>query len=303
MWRRIRLKKYYIMLITTMVVWGIDPIITTYLYNYYSASVFASICTFFSMILFFLLSAKNLKNINGKFLAVAIPMATLSVLANMLQRIGLQYTTPACYAFLERLSCAVVPVVVFLTTGKKPTLNQIIAIVLCLVGCFVLSGVKLGELGNLGIGNILCGLAGILVGIYVVLISLLGKNLNLMLYMVIYMIVYFIASVILAVVLNFVKVGGVPVESAVFTSEPVILILSAMFGLVSVGICWLMRTEAGTHINPMKVSMILPLSTIISGVVSVLCGYDKLTVNYVVGAFMIIISILIMELKITQKQK
>ena len=126
---------------------------------------------------------------------------------------------------------------------------------------------------------------------------------NLMLYMSVYMAVYFVESVILAVVLNFVKVGGIPIESAVFTVKPVILILSALFGLVSVGICWLLRTESGIHLNPMKVSMILPLSTIISGVVSVLCGYDKLTVGYVVGAVMIIISIFVMEMRKAENLK
>ena len=297
------MKKYYIMLITSMVVWGIDPVVTTYLYNYYSASVFASVCTFFSMILFFVLSAKNLKNINGKFLKVAIPMATMSVLANMLQRIGLQYTTPACYAFLERLSCAVVPVVFFLMTRKKPTANQILASVLCLVGCFILSGVKLNDLASIGIGNILCGLAGILAGVYVVFLSVYGRDLNLMLYMVVYMTVYFLESALMAVVLNFVKIGGVPMESMVFSMNPLILSLSAIFGLISVGICWLLRTEAGTHLNPVKVSLLLPLSTIISGVVSVICGYDKLTVSYVVGAVLIILSIVIMEMRRPQKLK
>lgn len=53
-------------------------------YNYYSASVFAAVCTFFSAVLFIALSAKKLKNINGKFLKVAISMGTVSVLANML---------------------------------------------------------------------------------------------------------------------------------------------------------------------------------------------------------------------------
>ena len=297
------MKKYYVMLITSMVVWGIDPVVTTYLYNYYSASVLASVCTFFSMILFFVLSAKNLKNINGKFLKVAIPMATMSVLANMLQRIGLQYTTPACYAFLERLSCAVVPVVFFLMTRKKPTANQILASVLCLVGCFILSGVKLNDLASIGIGNILCGLAGILAGIYVVFLSVYGRDLNLMLYMVVYMTVYFLESALMAVVLNFVKIGGVPMESVVFSMNPLILSLSAIFGLISVGICWLLRTESGTHLNPVKVSLLLPLSTIISGVVSVICGYDKLTVSYVVGAVLIILSIVIMEMRRPQKLK
>ena len=297
------MKKYYLMLITSMVVWGIDPVVTTYLYNYYSASVLASVCTFFSMILFFVLSAKNLKNISGKFLKVAIPMATMSVLANMLQRIGLQYTTPACYAFLERLSCAVVPVVFFLMTRKKPTANQILASILCLVGCFILSGVKLNDLASIGIGNILCGLAGILAGIYVVFLSVYGRDLNLMLYMVVYMTVYFLESALMAVVLNFVKIGGIPMESMVFSMNPLILSLSAIFGLISVGICWLLRTEAGTHLNPVKVSLLLPLSTIISGVVSVICGYDKLTVSYVVGAVLIILSIVIMEMRGPQKLK
>ena len=159
------------------------------------------------MILFIILAAKHFKELDKKFFKIALPIAFISTLANVSQRIGLQYTTPACYSFLERLCCVVVPVMAFVLTKKKPTILQALASVMCLVGCFILSGVKLNDLGSIGIGDILCALAGILAGVYITLLAVYGKDINLMLYMALYMVIYFLQSLTLAIVLNFVKIG------------------------------------------------------------------------------------------------
>ena len=296
------MKKYYIMLVTTIVVWGIDPIVNTYLYNYYSAAALSTLGTFFSMILFIILASKNFKMLDKRFFKVAIPVAFISALANISQRIGLQYTTPACFSFLERLCCVVVPVMAFILTKKKPTVLQALASVICLAGCFILSGVNFNDLSSIGIGNILCALAGVLAGIYITLLSVYGKDINLMLYMAVYMVIYFLQSLTLAIVLNFIKIDGVPMEKFVFDFSPVILIFTIAFSLFSIAFCWLLRTEATAHLNPSKTVLLTPFSSIIAGVVSVIAGYDTFSPGYIAGSVLIILAVFIFQFGSLKKQ-
>lgn len=237
-----------------------------------------------------------------KFFKIALPIAFISALANVSQRIGLQYTTPACYSFLERLSCVVVPIMAFILTKKKPTVLQALASVMCLVGCFILSGVNFSDLGSVGIGNILCALAGVLAGIYITLLAVYGEGINLMLYMALYMVIYFMQSLTLAIVLNFVKVGGVPMERLMFDFNPTVLVFTILFSLVSIALCWLLRTEATAHLNPAKTVILTPLSSIIAGVVSVIAGYDTFTLSYVFGSILIVVAVFIFQIGSLKKE-
>ncbi len=284
---------YYFMLIIVVITWGLDPIINSYFYNFYSASALVSVATFASAIMFFILSFKKLKQLNKNYLKVAVPISLLNSIVCLLQRIGLQYTTPANYAFLEQLSCVVVPIMMFVFIRKKPTLLQGITSIVCITGCFIFSGVTLGDGFNLGIGELLCTLAGILFGVSIAATAIYMKKLDITLFMMIHMFIYFLTSLSLAISLNFIKVGGVPLEKLVFTFDINLLVIMTVFGLFSVGLCWLLRTEATRNINPTVVAIISPFSAIITGIISVILLIDKPTKNFIVGSIIIILSMVI----------
>ena len=56
----------YLGVVFVVVVWGVIPPISTYLYNFYSASVYTAMTTFFAGIALLLLSIKSLKTIDKK---------------------------------------------------------------------------------------------------------------------------------------------------------------------------------------------------------------------------------------------
>ena len=133
-------RKYYIMLLIVVISWGCDPVINRYLYGYYSAAALSSLCTLVCALTFLFLARKKLHLLRDKkYLRVALPICLFNSMACVLQRIGLQYTSPAHYAFLEHLSCAAVPVILLLCFKKKPSAMQILASALCLGGCLILS--------------------------------------------------------------------------------------------------------------------------------------------------------------------
>ena len=282
---------YYAALLFVVGFWGISSVMYPYFYQYYSAAVLTSIMTLFSALVFWIVARKKLSQLNGQFLKIALPICCLNGFANVLNRIGLQYTTPANYAFFEHVSCIVVPVMMYVFIRKKPTLLQGGAGICCLIGCFILSGVSFsGEGAGLGIGDALCIIAGVLIGICVAAIGAYMQKMDVTLFMALYMTTYFCVSVLMAVVLNMISPDGVPMEKAVITWDPLLLVLVIVFGLVDIALCWLLRTEAIRHIDPVTVATVSPFAAVITGVISVMVGIDTLTPNLVIGGTIIFIS-------------
>ena len=287
---------YYVALSFVVLFWGFSSVGYYYFYKYYSAAVLISIMTLFSAIFFWIIAGKKLKQLDKRYWKIALPICLLNSFANVIQRIGLQYTTPANYAFFEHLSCVVVPVMMFVFIRKRPTILQAIAGVCCLVGCFILCGVSFSSAqSTFGIGDVLCIISGVLLGICVAAIGAFTKKLDAVLFMVFYMTAYFVVSLLMAVGMHFVRIGGVPMEQAVITWDMPLLLLVIVFGLVDIALCWLLRTEAIRRIDPVTVATVSPFAAVITGIVSVLVGIDQLTPKLVIGGSIIFASAVIPE--------
>lgn len=280
--------KYYLMLLFVVVAWGCDPIINRHLYKYYSAAALSSLATLASALMFLFLSRKKLCLLKDKrYFTAALPICLVNSLACVLQRIGLQYTSPAHYAFLEHLSCAAVPLILFFVFRKKPTVVQILASFVCLVGCFLLAsggGIQL----SLNVGDALCAAAGILLGLGIVCTSLFTKDMDIMLFMTLHMCTYFLTSVTLATAMHFIRVNGAPMERFMFSFSPIALIFAIVFGLFTVGICWLLRNEANRRLSPTAVAVIAPFAAVITALISVLQGMERATPSFIIACILIL---------------
>ncbi len=295
-------RPYYLALLFVVVVWGLDPVIMSYFYRYYSASMLTAIGTGVSFLLLLALNAKKLRHLSVRYFKVAAPISALNSVACLLQKIGLQYTTPANYAFLEHLSCVVVPIILFILIKKRPTLPQAISAVLCLGGCFILCGVGTAGPVSLAFGDVLCAIAGLMLGACVALTGVFGKGLNMSLYMVVHMGVYFLTSILSTIGLNFLVLGGTVAEPILFTFDFTLLLLASAFGLVSIGLCWLLKNLATVKTDPTVVAIVSPFAAVISAVVSVLLGQDVLRYNLVIGASLILAAVLFSDVKVPSKR-
>ncbi len=283
---------YFLALFFVVLVWGLDPVVMSYFYRYYSASMLTAIGTGVSFALLLFVNRKRLCELTPRYFKVAAPISALNSAACLLQKIGLQYTTPANYAFLEHLACVVVPIMLFILIKKLPSLPQVLAAVLCLCGCFILCGVGTAGPATLAFGDVLCALAGILLGACVALTGVFGKGLDMSLYMVVHMGVYFLISLLSTVMLNLITLGDTVAEPIRFTLDLPLLLLAALFGLVSIGLCWLLKNLATVKTDPTVVAIVSPFAAVISAVASVLLGQDPLRYNLVIGAALILLAVL-----------
>ncbi len=276
----------YLSLILVVIIWGCAPYVTRIFFNYYSPTVNTAVSALIACISFALISGKNLKLINKEYLKIAVPVGFFYSLASVLQKIGLPYTTDTQYAFLENLSCVVVPILVFIFIKKKPSFLTILASVLCLISCFILSGLDLttGDL-KFGIGEMLCALAGIFYGINIAGTGVYAKKFNTVVYLTIIMFVEFIVSLTTVIVLNFVQVGGKSIEPFAFKFDIGVIAFKLGFTLISSVFCWFIRVWAMKQVEPTVVAVIMPMSALVTTLISVLRGAENITLSLILGAF------------------
>ncbi len=279
-------KKYYAYVIFVIVVWGVAPVITSYFYNYLSGAVYSAICATINAIAFTIIARKRFKDLDKKAIKTAAIVGTFYSLAALMQVIGLQYTTPSMYIFLENTSCIVVPTLMFVLFRKKPHPVVALASVICLIGCFVLSGARLDN--PWGIGEILCALAGAFYGVNFIGTGKLAKGIPIPLYLMMQNWIYAITSTIIMLGLANITSEGQPLEPMVFHWVPGLILLLIVYRLITSVLCWNLRTEALQNLDVTVVTTIMPLSALVTMVVSVLVGKDTLTVHLVVGAALIL---------------
>lgn len=284
----------YAGLILVILTWGVSPIITSqFMLNYYSAAVFSASCATITFIFLLCFSAKKLKTINKKYFLIAVPTGLFYACASVMQKIGLQYTTPTRCAFLENLSCITVPVLLFLFTRKKPTFAKIASSLLCLFGAFILSSANISQ-GNsfIGVGEILCTLAGLFYGVNIAATGTYAKDLYSPMYLMIQMGIEAVVASTTAIVLNNVLIDGAPIEAAKFTFDFFPLLALIADTLFITALCWLIRTNSLKHINATVVAIIMPFSAVVTGIISVLMGVDELSYQLVFGGLLGLIAII-----------
>ncbi len=296
----------YLGLFFVVFMWGTAPLITQYFYKYYSPSIRLA---FTETILFFTylaLSAKHLKNFNREYIKVGIPTGFFLALANITQKIGLMYTTPARYAFLENLSCITVPVLMFFIAKKKPGFMTILSCITCLVGVFVLNGISFSD-SSWGIGEILCAASGLLYGFNIALTGVFAKKFHAPMYLATQSVVGITVSLAFAISLNFITMTNaegvvVPIEKILFTMDFGLILFTIVYSIIAVAFCWIIRTNSMKHIDPTAVAIIMPFSAVVTGILSVLTGSDVLNLNLVFGAILGVAAVMMSSLDDIKKK-
>lgn len=282
----------YAELFTVVLIWGLYPVVLLYAYDYFSAAIFSFCTALVSCSCLLFLCRKKLRFLNGACLKVAIPTGLFYALAGILQKIGLNYTTPTRYAFLENLCCVAVPIFSFIFVRKKPCFITVAACVVCLASSFVLCGVSSDGIG-FGIGEVLCALAGIFYGVNIAATGAFAKDCDTSLYLLVQHGVTAILSLITAVTLNFVTINGTPLEPLKFSFGIKPIVFTICFALITQTLCWFLRTASLKRLEASAVAVISNFAAVVTSVVSVISGKDALTKNLVWGVILGVISIIL----------
>ena len=278
----------YAGLILVIITWGVTPLTTLYFLNYFSSTAFVIFNSFVPAIFLLILNRKKLGELNKYYFLAAIPTGISNSLGEVLQKIGLYYTTPTHYAFLENLSCIVIPVLLFFFIKKKPSLLTIFSSVLCLLSCFILSGIYQDASVYSLTGDLLCALAGISFGINIAGTGAFAGKLHAPLYLMIQMFAGGVVSAVGGSILHFTGF-----EQLRFSFDLPILLFMLLYSLFVYTICWLLRTAAMKHIDATIVGIMMPFSAVVTTILSILIGADTLSPSLVIGAALGLIAVIL----------
>lgn len=284
----------YAMLIFVIFLWGASPLINAVLNDKCSVGLRSVLISGISVITLLIICGKRLKNLNKEYLKWALPTGACVAIASITQKIGLYYTTPTKYAFLENLSCVVVPIILFFAIKKRPSALTIISSVLCLIGAFVLGGMNFSaENISFGIGEVLCSLAGVLYGVNIAYTGDKIKKFDALLFLFVQQCASVVIGAVSLVVFTNVKINGAPIEVVHFTFDVTNILLILAIALVSNVLCWFLRIYALKFVNPTAVAVMMPFSAVVTGVMSLVVGMDTLSTEFVVGALISLVAVIL----------
>ncbi len=284
----------YLGIIAVVFIWGVIPTVKKALIGgHFSATIYSAVTTGAGAIALLLIFRRNLKKINLSYFKIAVPTGLVVGIAALLQAIAYKYdASPTKQAFLENLSCVVVPVLLFIMTRKKPSLLTVLACALCLASSFILGDIFTVGL-SFGIADVLNALAGICYGINIAITGVHAKKYDAPLYVMIQLFMQAIVSVIVSVVFHFCTIGGEPIDTIVFAPDIWLILYVIGIGVLTNAVCWTMRTLSMKHISPNVVAVIMPFSAVVTGIVSVILGMDSLSDTLVIGGILGLVASLI----------
>ena len=111
----------YMGIIAVVFIWGVIPTAKKALIgDHFSAAIYSAVTTFAAACVLLIISAKSLKLLSKEYFKVAIPTGLCVGVAALFQAIAYKYdASPTKQAFLENLSCVIVPILLFIFINTK----------------------------------------------------------------------------------------------------------------------------------------------------------------------------------------
>ena len=204
----------------------------------------------------------------------------------MAQTYGISLTTPANNAFITATNVIMVPYISWMFSKKHPGARSFVLTCTCFIGTVVLSWTP-GFGLSFNTGDWLTLLCALLFACHISYLSIAATQ------------VENVAR------LNFIQLltCGILSAAAVFTFD-ISLEFAARTGLISVlylgilstGLCYFLQTWAQCYVSPSRAAVILSCEGMFGSLFSVMLGYDKPTLNLLIGGIIIILSVILIQI-------
>jgi drug/metabolite transporter (DMT)-like permease len=199
--------------------------------------------------------------------------AGASYLVGMLcQTIGLQYIDASASAFLTYLLAVAVPIILFVTRGRRPARLEVVALVVAVVGLALLTGGGVG----IGVGQVLTLVGAVAFAVHLIQVGdAAGRGYDLFRFSAIQS---FVVALVLAPLVPF--TGGLPTSAAGWG----VSLYAGLFVTVGAFIPWMW---AARHIPPTRTALIFLLEPVFAALAGYLTG-ERLAPVAAAGALLIL---------------
>ncbi|WP_028403166.1 DMT family transporter [Ectobacillus panaciterrae] len=272
------------MLLITAIIWGSGFVVTDIALKYLTAYQVMAGRFVLATLLLTMLFGYKFKKITKSVVWKGSILGTFLYLGFALQTVGLQYTTPSKNAFLTAVNVVIVPIIAYLIYKRRIDRYEMLGSVIAIVGIGFLSmngsmTINIGDALSLG-----CAVAFAFDIFYTNLFVQKEDSISLT-------IVQFITASLLSVVTMFIQ-GDIPttIEKEAMYSIVYLAVFSTM-------IAYLFQNMAHQYTTATKAAIILSTESFFGMLLSVLFLHEVMTGRMVMGAMLIMMSILIAEVK------
>ena len=228
---------------------------------------------------------KHFKKMNSKVLFSGMLLGFFLFAAFTLQTMGLQYTTASKNAFLTAINVVMVPFIGLIFFREKIDVYGIFGGFLAAAGAGVL---MLSGAFSVNIGDMLTLLCAVCFAFHIYCVGIFVKTCD----AVLLTIVQFAFACIFSLPMILLFPGGQ-------TSIGMKGVLSLMYlGVLSTGIAFLLQNVSQTLTTSTRTAIILSSESVFGSLASVLFLGEALTFRTILGCFMIIAAVLIVETKL-----
>lgn len=242
----------------------------------------------FLILVFFFPKIKNMKLYDFK---IGLAIGIVNFLGFITQTVGAAYTTPSNSAFLSVTSVIMVPFLVWLFYGKRPTFILFISVIICLYGMAWLTGFRSSRnISNIGdILSLVCAF------FFALSIAMLGNSAKES------------EFAVIAFMLGITQMIGALIYFLIAekAAVPAInwhnVILPILF--LGVGSSFLAQTSqvvAQKYTSASSAALIMTLEAVFASIFSVMFNYDKMSRSLIIGGALIMTSLLITKIDFTQ---
>ncbi|MBM4428707.1 MAG: DMT family transporter [Chloroflexi bacterium] len=205
-------------------------------------------------------------------------------LGSALQQAGMQYTTAGNAGFITSLYVVLIPILLFFFWGEKPHWIFVVAVVLAMVGAFLLS--TGGNFDEVRFGDLLELIGALFWAFHVIILGKYARNFESMSF-----------SVGQLAVCGLLNLGvGVFVEPMpVFDANMLFAIGYTAF--LSLGLCYTLQIWAQKHTPPADAALILGLESVFAVLAGWLLLGETLVVIQIFGCVLIFFAVILSQFK------
>lgn len=273
-----------ILLVFTAIIWGSGFVASAVALDHYTPYQILAGRFLIGAIVLSLIFFRKLNKLNKTTLIKGALLGIFLYIAFALQTVGLQFTTPSKNAFLTAVNVVIVPFLGFLLYKRKIDMYELTGAVLAVVGIAVLS---LQLSSNINVGDVLTLGCAIGFAFHIFYTAKFVKTEDPVVLTIVQMVT---AAVIGCVVVLF---RG----EANFSMETEGMMNLLYLGIFSTTIAFLMQTIAQKYITETKAAIILATESFWGMVFSIAILSEIMTSRMIIGAFLILLAILISETK------
>lgn len=273
-----------LLLVLTAIIWGSGFVASAVALEHYTPYQILAGRFLIGAVILSLIFFKKFNKLNKSTLIKGALLGLFLYIAFALQTVGLQFTTPSKNAFLTAVNVVIVPFIGFLLYKRKIDMYELTGAILAVVGIAVLS-LKLSS--DISVGDVLTLGCAVGFAFHIFYTAKFVKTEDPVVLTIVQMVT---AAVIGCIVILFRGETSFSVES-----EGVLNLL--YLGIFSTTIAFLMQTVAQKYITETKAAIILATESFWGMVFSIIILSEIMTGRMIIGAFLILLAILISETK------